>query len=241
MRVAILIPGQYRFFRENLTILSLKNYYKADIYIHTWDLPEKKSYLSPYCELMGVYDQDPADFEEYINFFNPKKFSTDKELSEEFIHQYILERDTSQRETKGMKYNIFRYYFSLKKCFELARDDNYDVYIITRSDMLIIRMPILSKEYIISSMIHNHNELIESYYLDNMLISVPGKFMERYLEIIEKLDFYYDRGYSYNFDHLMFAHLYESKLINDTKFFGLDQFYFEIKRNESGTKKHRLW
>jgi hypothetical protein len=242
MKVAILIPGQARFVRNNDTILKLSEQYNADIYIHTWNVNQKKTYFSPYCVVMGEYSIHSEDIVDYISLYNPKKFQVEEELSEDFIDNHLIKRDITERTSdRVMKYNMYRYFYSLNKCFELSKVDNYDVFIITRSDMLIHNLPVLNTEYIIAPKIHNHNSSLYSYYIDSMLLCVPSIYIEKYLNIINKMDEYYDMGYHYCFDHIFYAHLNESKLIQNTLNFSTNEFYFEIKRNEEGTLLHKLW
>lgn len=241
MKVAILIPGQARFIKNNESILKIKQQYNADVYIHTWNIYQK-TYSSPYCLIMGEYTICEEDIVEYITMYSPKKYELEEELSEEIIDKHLIKREITERTSdRTMKYNMYRYFYSLNKCFELSKEEKYDLFIITRSDMIIHKLPSLNIENIVAPMIHNHNTSLYSYYIDSMLLCVPSIYINTYLNIINKMDEYYDKGYHYCFDHMFFAHLYESKLIQNTLNFNTNVFYFEIKRNEEGSLLHRLW
>lgn len=261
MKVAILIVGQVRFAKNNNTILDLKNKYNADIYIHTWDVKEdSKVYYSPSCEDMNNYTITKDDIVEYIYTYSPTKHIIEDELSEEFIDTKLIKREIILGKFEplniSIRYNLYRYFYSMNKCVELAlKNSHYDMFIITRSDMLINRFPDLTDEHIMIPTIYKHDrrepivdELgilvdlhqLEAYYIDAMLLSIPLNYINTYIDIINKLDEYHDKGYHYSFDHMLFANLYESGLINNTKQYSVDNFYFEIKRNQEGTITHKL-
>lgn len=249
MKVAILIIGQARFTKNNDTILDLKNKHNADIYIHTWNIKEEsKSYHSPYCQDMGNYTITKDDINEYISKYSPTKYIIENELSEESIDDKLIKREIIRTSAPIMKYNLYRYLYSMNKCVELAlQNNNYDMFIITRSDMIIHKFPDTTDEHIITPTIYNHNRMpppgthdLEGYYVDAMLIGIPFKYINTYIDLINKLDEYYDKGHHYSFDHIFFAHLYETGLLKNTKQYNLDNLYFEIKRNQEGSIKHRL-
>jgi len=202
-----------------------------------------------YGEDMGNYIITKDDINEYISTYSPTKFIIEDELSENFIDTKLIKREIERTSAPIMKYNIYRYFYSMNKCVELALENsNYDMFIITRSDMLIHRFPDITDEHIMIPTIYNHDRTpppgthqLEAYYIDSVLIGIPLKYINTYVGIINKLDEYYDKGYHYSFDHILFANLYETGLLNNTKQYNIDNFYFEIKRNQEGTIKHRLW
>jgi hypothetical protein len=74
-----------------------------------------------------------------------------------------------------------------------------------------------------------------------MLLTIPTKYISEYCDLINKMDFYYDKGYDYNFDEMFFAHFKETGLLDIMTQKRTNEFYFEIRRDEFDQKKHRLW
>ena len=238
MKVAILLVGQPRFFRQNDTILELKNKYDADVFIHTWNIKESNKYVSPYAPT--IWNSTPKDVEEYILKYEPKEYLIEDELTEEFINSNFIDREITRYSHPASKNNLYRWFYSVNKCADLAMKHSYDVYIIVRPDLLIHRLPEIDSDKIMSPTIHNHDETLPSHYIEISLMSVPNKYIEEYINIINRFDEYYDKGYGYAHDHMPFAHLYESGLINNTRQYNLNDFYWRLIRSEDGSIMHSL-
>jgi hypothetical protein len=86
----------------------------------------------------------------------------------------------------------------------------------------------------------NPNQPIDSYYVEASFMSVPKNYINEYVDIINRFDEYYDKGYPYAHDHMPFAHLKESGLIENTKQYPTNIFYWELIRSECGSIRHKL-
>jgi hypothetical protein len=262
MKVAILLAGQPRFFRINNSILDLKQKYNADVFIHTWSIKDEDFYVSPYAPT--VWEKKINDVDDYIKMYKPKDFLIEDALTDEFINsEQIIEIGNSKISTLKKrniekdprivsewvknffevgKNNLYRWFYSIKMCANLAKNHNYDVYIITRPDVLIHKFPNIDLEHIMTPLIHNHTSTLDSYYFEASLISIPHIYLDAYTDIINKFDEYYDdKGYPYAHDHMPFAHLYETGLINNVRQHNTQNFWWQLIRSEDGNTRHTLY
>ncbi len=245
MRIAILIPGQARFFKHN-AIIDLKNKYDADVFIHTWN--EVPYYKSVYSKV--EFSVSETDVKEYITKYNPKKYLIEENITDEFIDTRLIKREIKERTSNVItKYNMYRYFYSLNKCWELIGEqrDEYDFLIIVRSDMDIILLPGLDTldNNTIYAPIHNRdnrNGDNNHCYTDLFLFVIPPKYMYTYISIIDNMDRLYDMGYHYNYDEMFYAWLKESKLYENTKQLKIGkEIFFTLRRDDIGLKpKHYL-
>jgi hypothetical protein len=209
MKVALLIVGQARYFKDGYTSIKkhIIDQYNPDIFIHTWKYKNNYAYSSPWNHL-GKIKIDNSDINEYIELYKPVKYEIENSLE-----NIPLVRDYERTSSKYTKYNYYSYLYSMNKCYNLAKNNlDYDIYIIIRSDLVIYNFPSLNSEYIqIWNRLPNREDVIES-----MVITIPYKFMDIYVNLVNLLDIYYDKGYYLNYEQMTKAHFKESNLYENT-------------------------
>lgn len=235
MNVCILMPGQARFFKNNNFILEIKKQYNASLFIHTWKNKDNIFTASPYNN-MKPFTITSNDLTDYINFFQPTKFFIENELSNEFVDRQ-LKRDKYEKTSHAQtKYNLYSYLYSLRSCYELSQNLNFDFYIILRSDMVNIKLPKIEEnnQKIITTNLIDHTSQKGHKHLavDPMLLIVPGKFIDTITQLKYKLDEYYDKGYHYNWEEMFYAHLFETGLISNC--IHTRDMSFRLRKNENG-------
>ena len=235
MKAALLICGQARYY--NQAYPSIKTHiidrYNPDIYIHTWKYKNNYAYTT-----QAFYGIDNSECDtpykisitennicEYINLYNPLKHKVEYALTETPYNK--IYEFTSGKYTK---YNYYSYIYSLNECYKLIENKfDYDVYIIIRSDLTILKFPELDDEHIIFP--NRFPDRIN--VVDPMIATIPAKFMNRYTDILDKLDIYYDKGYHMNYEEMTYAHLKESDLYDHVKFLNKNDLQWGIIRKNS--------
>lgn len=64
-----------------------------------------------------------------------------------------------------------------------------------------------------------------------MIITIPSKFIDIYVNLINLLDIYYDKGYALNYEHMTHAHFKESNLYQNIIKLPNDQFLWGYYRD----------
>jgi hypothetical protein len=247
MKVAILIVGQARFFRNNCDILKIKEKYDADVYIHTWKRDDNIFIGSFFHNKIPPFQITPLDIQDYLEKYKVKNFLVEKELSSEYIDSKLKRDFYFKTSNKQTKYNFFSYLYSLNRIIGLVdRISDYDYFIITRSDMDNIILPdlnYLDRNLMITGPISNNPRMNDIPHLtvDLCLCVIPSKNIQIYCNLINKLDEYYDKGYHYAWEEMFFAHIKETNLLKESIQLKIGDIYFELKRNEDGTIKHKLF
>jgi hypothetical protein len=178
----------------------------------------------------------------YINMYNPKKYLVEKELDNSFIDSKFTESDFSRVKDfcVSTKYNLYSYMHSLNKCVSLIDNiDEYDFLIPIRSDMVNIIIPNLnqlnkSKMYI--PIIKNHEDrgYMNSDYVDLSLSIIPPNLINKHCDLINKIETYYDKGYSFGWEEMFYANLIENSLINSTVSINSNQLLYCLRRDNFG-------
>jgi hypothetical protein len=225
MKIALLICGQSRFFKKGYESIKEKiiDQYNPDIYIHTWKYKNNYAYSSQWNNL-GKIKIDENDINEYIELYKPIKYKIENSLD-----SIPLTRNYEKTSSKYTKYNFYSYLYSLNQCYNLIENkQDYNIYIIIRSDVMIYNFPKPNLEYIqFWNRLPDRDEVI-----DTVMVNIPNKFIDIYLDIINNLDIYYDKGYAFNYEELMHAHFYEQQLYKYTLKLNRDEFEWGLFRNE---------
>lgn len=208
MKIAILLCGQARYFRQGYESIRahILNAYQPDVYIHTWASPTHTFEAAPWNKLGAITITD-SDIREYIALYNPVRCKVD--LALEHLDPVP---DLSRTSAPQTRYNFTSYATSLKRCFALV-DKPYDAFIILRSDAVIINFPRPS---------HTHIQVWDRLkprqdVLDVIVCSVPAKYIGTYVSLVDWLDAYYEMGYVYNYEELYHAHFKERGLYEVTE------------------------
>jgi hypothetical protein len=248
MKVAVIIPGQARFFRNNDDILKIINEYNADVFIHTWERDDNTFIGSFFHNKIPPFTITKSDILDYINKYKPKKFLVEKELTNEYIDSRLNLESYPRTSNHQTKYNLYSYLYSLNKCINLIDNiSDYDFIIPTRSDMdkiIIPNLHNLDKNIMITPPISDNPRVFGVPHLtvDLTLSIIPAKFVKIYGELINKLDEYYNKGYDYAWEEMFYAHINETNILKDTIQLKIGDIYFEIKRDEQGiARKHILF
>jgi hypothetical protein len=209
MKIALLLCGQARYFKDGYKSIkeNIIDKYNPDIFIHTWRYKNKYAYSAPWNNL-GKIKIDLDDINEYIELYKPKKY-----MIENSLETIPLTKDYIKTSSKYTKYNFYSYLYSLNKCYNLIENkSDYNIYIIVRSDVIIYNFPEPNLDYI---QIWNRFPYREEV-IDTMIVNIPYKFIDIYIDLINNLDIYYEKGYSFNYEEMMHAHFKENNLYNNT-------------------------
>jgi len=224
MNIALLICGQSRFFKGGYKSIkeNIIDIYNPDIYIHTWKYKNNYAYSAPWNNLDKI-KIDENDISEYINLYKPKKYKIENSLE-----NIPLKNNYERTSSKYTKYNYYSYLYSLNQCYHLIENkSDYNIYIIIRSDVMIYNFPKPNLEYIqLWNRFPDRDEV-----LDAMIINIPSKFMNIYLDIINNLDIYYQKGYVFNYEELTHAHFKEQNLYINTLKLNKEDFEWGLFRN----------
>jgi len=215
MNIALLICGQARYYKDGYKSIkeNIIDKYNPDIYIHTWKYKNNYAYSAPWNNL-GKIKIDDNDINDYIKLYNPKKYKIENSLE-----KIPLTKDYERTSSKYTKYNYYLY--SLNECYNLIENKlDYDIYIIVRSDVIIYNFPKPNLEYI---QIYNRSPNKEEV-IDTMIITIPCKYIDIYVDLVNKIDIYYDKGYTLNYEEMTHAHFKENNLYDYT--IKLDKIYF---------------
>ena len=225
MNYALLIVGQARYFEKGYE--TIKKYildeYNPDIFIHTWSYKNNKTKAAPWNNL-GDIIITKGHLENYINLYNPLYYEIEDSLDKDTIPIKKQYERTSHPDTR---YNFYSYLYSLHKCYELTKKSNkqYDYYIIVRSDVLIINFPLKNKIEINKFIIWNRFPNRKDGVIDTMMCIIPNIYIELYCDLYKRIDKYYEKGYSFNYEELFYAHFNENGFFKDSLL--LDKKYFE--------------
>lgn len=201
MKVAVLLCGQARFFRQGFESIRkhVLDVYNPDIYIHTWKSETNTFEAAPWNHLGQLMITD-NDLREYIQLYSPKRWRIDYVLKNIPLRESYTR--TSSPETR---YNYYSYLYSLRSCYELVQEQ-YDMFLILRSDVILFRMPTL-----IPNKIHIWDRLPQrKNVLEAMVCVVPQEYIDVFTRLIFKLEEYYDKGYDFNYEEMTHAHFQES-------------------------------
>jgi hypothetical protein len=179
---------------------------------------------------------------DYIKMYNPKKYLIEKELEKSFIDSKFTKSDFSK--TKGLcvstKYNLYSYLYSLNKCVNLIDNlGEYDFLIPARADMVNTIIPNLNnldKNKMYIPIIKNHEDrgYMNSDYVDLSFSIIPSKLINIHCDLLNKIETYYDKGYSFGWEEMFYANLIENSLINSTISINSNQLCYNLKRDEFG-------
>lgn len=228
MKIALLICGQARFFREgNETIKNIVDTYKPDIFIHTWKSKDN-TFESAQRLQINISENDLA---EYISLYNPKKYEIEEQLTDEFIDSRLQRLEYPRTSHPRTKYNFFSYLYSLEKSFKLVeKQEQYDLFIVLRSDAYIHAFPDLNQ--LDTSKIMIYDRLWHrSDVIDTIVSMIPREYISIYTEFVNHLDDYYSKGYYFNYEEMMLAHIKESDLLDRLLRLKGDQFCFGVWRS----------
>ena len=224
MKIALLLCGQARFFKDGYKSIKEKiiDIYNPDIYIHTWKYKNNYAYSAPW-NYLGKIKIDENDINEYIDLYKPKNYKIEKSLE-----TTPLKNNYERTSSKYTKYNFYSYLYSLKECYNLIENkSDYDIYIIVRCDVIIYNFPEPNLEYIqLWNRFPDREEVLET-----MIVSIPYKFIDIYLELINNLDNYYEKGYSFNYEEMTHAHFKEQNLYINTLKLNREKFEWGYFRN----------
>lgn len=219
-RVAVLLCGQARFFRECYANIksNIIDKYNPDVYIHTWKYENGMTTAAPWNNL-GYIQITDNDIQNYISLYSSKKHKIESSLNptESPLKREVYERTSSPK----TKYNYYSYLYSLNQCFKLVENVNdYDIFIILRTDVVIYKFPDVDINYIqIWNRLPTRNDVLES-----MVCTVPSQYIQLFVSLVHKLDEYYDKGYAFNYEEMTHAHFKESNLYSVSNLLNKDQF-----------------
>lgn len=228
MRVALLLCGQARWFRQGYPSIRthILDVYHPDVYIHTWSSPTDTFESAPWNKL-GTLRISAEDIAEYIRLYAPKRSRVDPVLTEIPLRP-VYER-TSAPETRV---NYYSYLVSLKRCADLVTEP-YDMVIIARSDIHIYAFPRLQTGWIhIWDRLPTRVDVLEA-----MVCVVPGFRLPLFTSLVDRLDTYYDKGYAMNYEEMTHAHFQEQDLYRHTLRLSHHQFEWGYIR---GTRIERM-
>ena len=229
MPTAVILCGQARFFRD--TYQSIKNtildVYTPDVYIHTWKHSNDIAYSAPW-NRFGDIKISENDINDYIALYNPVKYNVQSELTNAEIDLALkkdIYKNTSSPETK---YNYYSYLYSLRQCYRLIDSpEKYDSFIVLRSDAYMYTFPEPSK---IKIQVWNRLPNRTDGVIEAMVCIVPKQYMVTFVNIIDKLDDYYDKGYKFNYEEMTYAHLKETHLYDYIELLPTKDFEFGLQR-----------
>jgi hypothetical protein len=205
MRVAVLLCGQARYFREGYESIRthILNVYHPDVYIHTWS-STKPFEAAPWNKL-GPLTISDADIQEYIALYAPIRWKVDPAL------QPLDPADPARTSAPQTRTNFTSYATSLKRCHALV-ESSYDAFIILRCDAILFRMPHPSTTRILvwDRLGYRGN------VLDTHVCSVPSDSIRDVVSLVDNLEAYYDAGYVFNYEELFHAHFTEQDLYSVT-------------------------
>lgn len=222
MKIAVLLCGQARFFRQGYPSIRehILNVYKPDIYIHTWTSPTSTFSAAPWNNL-GNLTITSDDLDEYIQLYNPVRYKIDETLVD-----VPLRKSYERTSSPQTRYNYYCYLYSLRECLKLVEAE-YDMFIVLRSDVVIYRIPRLQPSFL-----HIWNRLpARKDVLEAMVCAVPGCKIHLFVSLIDKLELYYDKGYAFNYEEMTHAHFAECNLYPQTLLFGRNAFEWGYIRN----------
>jgi hypothetical protein len=228
MRVALLLCGQARWFRDGYPSIRahVLDVYQPDVYIHTWSSPTDTFTAAPWNKL-GILRISTEDIAEYIRLYAPKRSRVDPVLSD--IPLRPVYARTSAPDTRT---NYYSYLISLKRCAELVTEP-YDMVIIARSDIHLYAFPRLQEGWI-----HVWDRLpTRPNVLEAMVCAVPGPRLSLFVSLPDHLEAYYDKGYDMNYEEMTHAHFQEQNLYPMTLRLSHDQFEWGYFR---GTRIERM-
>lgn len=207
MKVAVLLCGQARFFREGYESIRkhILDVYDPDVYIHTWRSKTNTFEAAPWNRLGSITITD-NDIREYIRLYRPKRWRIDNTLT-----NVPLRGSYSRTSSPQTPYNYYSYLYSLRACHELVQT-SYDIFIILRSDVKLFRMPTLIPHKIhIWDRLPNRDNVLEA-----MVCAVPCEYIDTFTRLVFKLEEYYDKGYYFNYEEMTHAHFQETELYTHT-------------------------
>jgi hypothetical protein len=232
MNYALLLVGQARFFEKGYNTIKkfILDEYNPDIFIHTWSYKDNKTKAAPWNHL-GDIIITKEHIENYINLYNPIYYEIEDSLDKDSIP---LKKSYEKISHPDTRYNFYSYLYSLHKCYELTKKSNkkYDFYIIARSDVLIFNLPKKNKIEINKFIIWNRFPDRKDGVLETMICLIPNIFIESYCDLYKKIDEYYDKGYSFNYEELTYAHFNENNFFKDSLLLNKEDFEWGYFRNE---------
>lgn len=206
MKIGVLLCGQARYFRETYDSIrkQILEVYHPDLYIHTWSSTDDTFEAAPWNKL-GPIRITKEDIAEYIRLYNPIKYQVDQSISA------LEPADPGRTSAPQTRTNFTSYATSLKRCYSLV-DKPYDAFIVLRSDAIPVVFPPPSQTHILVwDRLAPRNDV-----LDVIVCSVPSRYMDVYASLVEFLDTYYRKGYSFNYEELYHAHFTEQGLYSVT-------------------------
>jgi hypothetical protein len=206
MKTAILLCGQARYARRGYESIKkhILDIYTPDVYIHTWKSDTGTFEAAPWNNL-GPIQITESDIQEYIELYNPVKFQIDTELDKKIP----LQIDPLRTSHPNTGYNFYSYLVSLRRCYELVENPNqYDTFIVLRSDIKVIAFPRPSKDKIlIWNRLPGRRDVIDVF-----VCCVPTQYIDTYTQLVYKTQEYHDMGYYFNYEELYHAHFVEQNL-----------------------------
>jgi len=232
MNYALLLVGQARFFEKGYNTIKkfILDEYNPDIFIHTWSYKDNKTKAAPWNDL-GDIIITKEHIADYINLYNPLYYEIEDSLDKDLIPLKKSYERTSHPDTR---YNFYSYLYSLHKCYELTKKSNksYNFYIIVRSDVLIFNFPKKNKIEINKFIIWNRLPHRKDGVLETMISIIPNIYIESYCDLHKRIDEYYDKGYSFNYEELTYAHFNENNFLKDSLLLPKEDFNWGYFRND---------
>ena len=226
MRVAVLLCGQARYFREGYENIRkhILAVYHPDVYIHTWSSRDNTFEAAPWNNLGPIQITD-RDIEEYIRLYAPVRSQVDPALPP-------IDPAPTRTSAPQTRTNFMSYATSLQRCYGLV-DRPYDVFFILRCDAIPVVIPPLSMTHILV-----WDRLApRTDVLDVIVCSVPARYMGTYASLVHYLDTYYAMGYHFNYEELYHAHFLEQRLYDAVRRLPRSEFEWQYIR---GTKIERM-
>ena len=135
--------------------------------------------------------------------------------------------------------------YSLNRCLGLIDNiEDYDFFILVRCDMINISFPdinTLDKSKMYIPVIRNHEDrgYMNSTYVDLTLCIIPSNMINNHCDLINKIEYYYDSGYSFGWEEMFYANLFEHDMVSNSISLPSQQLSFELRRDEAGINRFR--
>jgi hypothetical protein len=233
MNFALLIVGQARYFDKGYESIkkNIIDVYNPDIFIHTWKYENNIAHAAPWNNLGDIVITDKHIYN-YINLYKPCYFEIEKSLNSDLLP---IEKTYTRTSHPNTRYNFYSYLYSLNKCYQLSKKTGktYDYYIIVRSDVLIRYFPKINDIRPNYFILWNRFHMKKEEALDTMICFVPFSYINDYANFYLRLDEYYNKGYLFNYEQLMYAHFFENNFLKNTIMLDNNKFSWGYFRNNN--------
>lgn len=232
MKIALVFSGQPRNICKELYESFYKHIlskYDVDVYGHFWFHTISKQVGQTFAPwVKEEWLQVPVNVQNtFDELYKPKKVVWDSPLLfEEKYNQY-----TNVRFPKA-GYNLFSYYTSIQRSYELIEHpEQYDYILHSRIDLEVLEFPDLStlppKVYVSKwHTCHTFERLYEG--IDNSIWAAPSSYAKNVFSAVDLLDFLYQKGVLMNDEEMFYGFLSHKNLLEKVV---PDQIHYVLRRS----------